>query len=179
VRLTIIPAGEDDSHARVVSFVRGEVKLPWGDGLLLATGTKAPDIEMVEVANKVGERLSNYAGKIMILEFWATWCGPCQPKMAKLQTYPGEHPDWKSNVVIIAASIDESAEIAAKHLKARGWDQTHNVWVELPAIRAYHIDAIPTVYVIDRQGKIVAVNPHDLPQVVNHELEEKRAADAK
>ena len=173
VRLTIIPAGEDDSHARVVSFVRGEVKLPWGDGLLLATGTKTPDIEMVEVANKVGERLSNSAGKIVILEFWATWCGPCQPKMAKLQTYPGEYPDWKSNVVIIAASIDESAEIAAKHLKAKGWDQTHNVWVELPAIRAYHIDAIPTVYVIDRQGKIVAVNPRDLPQVVNHELEEK------
>jgi len=59
VRLTIIPAGEDGSHARVVSFVRGEVKLPWGDGLLLAIGTKAPDIEMVEVANKVDERLSN------------------------------------------------------------------------------------------------------------------------
>src|SRR5258708_6446214 len=132
VRLTIIPAGEDDSHARVVSFVRGEVKLPYlGDGLLLATGTKAPDIEMVEVANKVGERLSNRAGKIMILEFWATWCGPCQPKMAKLQTYPGEYPDWKSNVVIIAASINETAEIAAKHLKAKGWHQTHNVCIQL------------------------------------------------
>ncbi len=92
VRLTIIPAGEDDSHVRVLSFVRGEVKLPWGDGLLLATGTKAPDIEMVEVANKAGERLSNYAGKIIILEFWSTWCGPCQTKMAKLQSYPGEYP---------------------------------------------------------------------------------------
>jgi hypothetical protein len=37
---------------------------------------------------------------------------------------------------------------------------------------AYHIDAIPTVYVIGRQGNIVAVNPRDLPEVVNHELEE-------
>jgi len=120
VRLTIIPAGEDDSHVRVVSFVRGEVKGLWGDGLLLATGTMAPDIEMVEIANKVGERLSNYAGKITILEFWASWCGPCQSKMAKLQSYPGEYPHWKTNVVLIAASIDESAEIAAKHLKAKG-----------------------------------------------------------
>jgi thiol-disulfide isomerase/thioredoxin len=179
VRLTIIPAGEDDSHARVVSFVRGEVKLPWGDGLLLATGIKAPDIEMVEVANKVGERLSNYAGKIMILEFWATWCGPCQPKMAELQGYPGKYPDWKTNVVLIAASIDESADIASKHSKAKGWNETHNVWVDIHAIRAYHIDAIPTVYVIGRQGRIVAVNPRDLSQVVNHELEEERAADAK
>ncbi|HZR16239.1 MAG TPA: thioredoxin-like domain-containing protein [Verrucomicrobiae bacterium] len=179
VRLTIIPAGEDDSHARVVSFVRGEINLPWGDGLLLATGTTAPDIEMVEVANKAGERLSNYGGKIVVLEFWATWCGPCQTKMAKLQTYPGEYPDWKNKVVLIAASIDESAEIASKHLKAKGWDQTHNVWVQLPAIRAYHIDGIPTVYIIGRKGTIVAANPRDLAEVVNHEIQQERAADGK
>jgi hypothetical protein len=82
-------------------------------------------------------------------------------------------------VVLIAASIDESAEMAAKHLKAKGWDQTHNVWVEVPAIRAYHINAIPTVYVIGRQGKIVAVNPRDLSEVVNHELDEERSAGAR
>jgi thiol-disulfide isomerase/thioredoxin len=179
VRLTIIPAGEDGFHAREVTFVRGQVKLPWGDGLLLATGTKAPDIQMAEVASKAGERLSNYAGKITVLEFWATWCAPCQSKMAKLQSYPGEYPAWKTNVVLIAASVDESAEIAAKHLKAKGWDQTHNVWVEVAAIRAYHIDAFPTVYVIGRQGKVTAVNPPDLPQLVNNELEQERAADAK
>jgi hypothetical protein len=81
--------------------------------------------------------------------------------------------------MLIAASIDESAEIAAKHLKAKGWNQTHNVWGEVSAIRAYHIDAIPTVYVIGRQGKIVAVNLRDLSQVVNHEIEEERAVDAR
>jgi thiol-disulfide isomerase/thioredoxin len=179
VCLTIIPAGEDDSQARVLRFVRGEVKVPWGDGLLLAIGTKAPDIEMVDAANKAGERLSTYAGKIMVLEFWATWCGPCQAKMVELQSYSGKYPDWQSKVVLIAASIDENAEMAAKHLKAKQWNQTHNVWVELPAIRAYHIDAIPTLYVIGRQGNIVAVNPHDLSQTVNDELEKARAADAR
>ena len=159
--------------------MRGEVKVPWGDGLLLGTGTKTPDIEMVEVANKEAERLSNYAGKITVLEYWATYCGPCQSKMAELESYPGKYPDWQSKVVLIAASIDENAEIAAKHLKAKEWNQTHNVWVQLPAIRAYHINAIPTVYVIGRQGKVAAVNPRDLSLVVNHELEEKPAATAR
>ena len=93
--------------------------------------------------------------------------------MATLQTYPGKYPDWKGNVVLIGASVDDSVDMATKHLKAKGWDQTHNVWVESRAIKAYHFDAIPTVYVIDRQGKIVAVNPKDVSQTVNQELENR------
>ena len=64
VRLTIVPFGEDDSRARVVSFVRGELKelSGWGNGVLLTNGMKAPDIEMVGLANGTSERLSDYAG---------------------------------------------------------------------------------------------------------------------
>ena len=60
--------------------------------MLLTNGMKAPDIEMAWLANGTSERLSDYAGKIIVLEFWATWCEPCQPKMADLQTYSGNYP---------------------------------------------------------------------------------------
>jgi peroxiredoxin len=170
VHLTIVPAGEDDSHVRVVSFLRDKLQPPWGDGQLLPTGTKAPDIDLVEVANNTPERLSSYAGKIVVLEFWATWCAPCQRKMADLQTYRERYPEWGTNVTIIAASIDYSADAAAKHVNAKGWSHTHNVLVTLPAIRAYHVGAIPTVYVIDRHDKIIAANPPDVPDVVNQAL---------
>jgi thiol-disulfide isomerase/thioredoxin len=173
VRLTIVPAGEDSSQARVVSFVRAELKAltRWGDGVLLTNGLKAPDIEMVRLPNGGRERLANYAGKIVLLEFWATWCDPCQPKLADLQTYSEKYPDWKDKVILIAASVDDSEEAPMKHLKAKGWVRTHNVWVGIDAKRAYHIDAIPTAYVIDRQGNIVAANPGDLSEIVNQQLQ--------
>ncbi len=71
IRLTIVPVGEDDSHARVVSYVRAELKelARWGDGVLLTNGMKAPDIEMVGLEDGAAERLSDYAGKIVVLEF--------------------------------------------------------------------------------------------------------------
>ncbi len=176
VRLTVVSFGESDSRVRVVSFVRGELKelSRWGDGVLLTNGMKAPDIEMVGLANGTAERLSVYAGKIIVLEFWASWCGPCQPKMADLQTYSGKYPQWKGKVVLITASVDDNEEVPTQHLKAKGWGQTHNVWVGKDAIKAYHIEAIPTAYVIDRQGKIVAANPVDIPEIVNHEVQTRQ-----
>lgn len=181
VRLTIVPSGEDIPQTRVVSFVRSELKAlsGWGNGELLAIGTKAPDIEMVRLPNHEGERLSNYAGKILVLEFWATWCGPCQPKMAELQRYAAQYPEWKGNVVLIAASVDESGDRAGERLKAQGWNQSHNVWVGTDAIKAYHVGAIPTSYVITRQGQIVAANPGSISDVVNGQLEDGRPADTK
>jgi thiol-disulfide isomerase/thioredoxin len=170
VRLTIVPSGEDDSRMQVVSFVRGELKVlaRWGDGELLTNGMKAPDIEMIGLTSGTSERLSDYAGKIVVLDFWATWCAPCQAVVAELQKYPEKYPELKGKVVIIAASVDDDEVTVTRHLKAKGWDRTHNVWVGTEAIKAYHVSGVPTFYVIDGQGRIVAAGNVDLPELLLH-----------
>ncbi len=173
VRLTLFSEGEDVSQAREVSIVRGEIKSlsQWGDGLLLTNGTKAPDIEMTLLADGKPEHLSDYAGKVVVLKFWATWCGPCQPSMAALQDEAAKHPGWKGKVMLIAGSVDEGEAKVIAHLEAKGWNQTHNVWLQSGAARAFHINGIPTTYVIDRQGKVAAANPKDLAETINRQLQ--------
>jgi tartrate dehydratase beta subunit/fumarate hydratase class I family protein len=89
--------------------------------------------------------------------------------MAELQSYIDKYPKWKGKVVLISVSGPADSEDAViKHLKAKGWNKTHNVRVGVEAMKAYHVNALPTVYVIDQQGKI-SDSSHvlDIPTIVN------------
>jgi len=138
---------------------------------LLKFGTKAPNIGFVPLGERAPEQLADHEGKIVVLEFWSIGCGPCQARMADLQSYPGKYPEWGDKVVLISMSsvdLDESEDAVIKHMKTRGWDKTHNVRVGADAMKAYHVNALPTVYVIDQRGKVVnSGHVVDIPAIVN------------
>jgi peroxiredoxin len=171
VRLTIVPAKKDDTQAYVVSLVRGELKelAQWGDGSLLKSGTKAPNIQLLPLERQTSEQLADFAGKIVVLEFWSISCGPCQGRMAELQGYSDKYPEWKNKVVLIGASYpDDTEDAVIKHVKANGWNKTHNVRVRAEAMKAFHVNALPTVYVIDQRGNVVdSSHAQDIPTIVN------------
>jgi thiol-disulfide isomerase/thioredoxin len=170
VRLTIVPEGKDQSQARTVTLQRAVFNALWGDGVLLKQGTVAPDVAFTRLADDQSEELADHRGKIVVLTFWASWCGPCQEEMAALQTLAEKNPSWKDKVVLLAASVDDEPAKAVKHLKEKGWDKTRNLWTETKTLRTYHVDGIPTSYVIDAEGKIAAADPKNIADAVNELL---------
>lgn len=161
VRLTIVPAGKEEKDARVVSLVRGELQAlaRWGDGIRLPEGARAPDIEMCDLASDKTQHLADFSGQIVVLEFWSTWCGPCQKQIADLQALAAGHPEWKGKVAFITASIDDEKAQAADHVKEKGWSATQHAWVREEAVKAFHVNGLPTMYVIDARGKVAAFDP--------------------
>jgi peroxiredoxin len=128
----------------------------------VGVGKQAPNFTL-PTSNGKKITLSNYRGKYILIEFWASWCGPCRkenPSIVKVyNTYK------KHNFEIIAVSLDREKN-RAQWLKAIKTD--HLAWVhvsdllgwENQAAKLYAISSIPENFLIDPTGKIIAVHLH-------------------
>lgn len=148
---------------------------------LLAIGKPAPDIEGFDLkSNRLS--LKDYRGKIIVLDFWASWCGRCLenvPALKRLQKTFG--PD---RVVVLGVNVDGDnarARESAKRLKMswQSWkptDQDGSLIIE-----AYHVKQFPTVYVIGPDGVIRSngvVEAEGLEKIVNALLAEMTSEEA-
>ena len=116
-----------------------------------ARGPKAPPISVESVMG--GGTITIPEGKVVIVDFWATWCGPCKKSFPKLQELYVKYK--ASGLEIIAISVDDDKKGVAAFVKANGdakflvgWDKGHAV------ANAYKPENMPTTYILDKTGHI-------------------------
>jgi thiol-disulfide isomerase/thioredoxin/protocatechuate 3,4-dioxygenase beta subunit len=120
-------------------------------------GLKAPEIQGARWINSKPLTLASLKGKIVVLDFWAIWCGPCKEALPQVMKLAAAYPD-DVQVIGIHVTGTEDAKIDA-FVKERGL--TYPLMVDRKSkhfgssVDSYPVNGIPTVIVINREGKIV------------------------
>lgn len=130
-------------------------RLAPGGGAL--RGKPAPDVAMPVVANgDAGARMkiSELKGHPVVLDFWASWCGPCAAQAPILDRLARRYAS--KGVVVLGINVDDPPEVAKLYAVKKGLSYPIVMDDRKQASALYDVEKLPSLVVIDREGKVVA-----------------------
>lgn len=136
----------------------GETK---GVSIKITSAVGAGDAyDTITKVKKMGEdaetEIKHEQGQVWLLDFWATWCPPCQkPMQHNVDMLAKKKPEWE-NVRIIGLSIDRDMDTLKNHVEKKEWGSVEHYWRnESDCSDVYSVRGVPCVMLINQQGKIV------------------------
>ena len=108
--------------------------------------------------------LSEHKGKVVVLDFWATWCGPCVRALPELMKVTSSFP--KNQVVLVTINQGEKSKQIKKFLKQKKWESL-TVALDPKAVagKSFKVEGIPQTVIIDKQGKVRHVHVGFSPNI--------------
>ena len=120
------------------------------DGAAGRIGAPAPDFEWTSLDGQT-LRLSTYRGKVVVVNFWATWCPPCREEMPTLQRVAASEPD----VIVLEVDLMEPGDKARSFLDSLGLDRLQPVLDgDGATTRRFGVLSLPSTFFVDKTGVI-------------------------
>lgn len=147
----------EEEQEKIIEEVKENNDAPMKVEKLIDIGEPAPEITLEDLnGNTVS--LKDYKGeKIVLLNFWASWCPPCRAEMPDLDKLYEENKD--DDFIVLAVNLGESEDTVKKFIEQNGYgfpvllDKTQEVGI------TYQTFSIPTSVMVDKEGKIRAYRP--------------------
>lgn len=115
----------------------------------LKQGDSLPDLATFKLDGKLPEELN---GQVILLDFWASWCGPCKASFPAMEELRKKYA--QQGLTILAVSVDEKEENMQRFLKAANISFTVVRDAQQKLVAAADVKAMPTSFLVDRSGKI-------------------------
>ena len=123
-----------------------------------ATGQPAPDWQLAGFDGKP-IKLSDFKGKVVVLNFWATWCPPCRKEIPTLVALQKDY--GAQGVVVVGVSLDQGGSPAVQSFASKMGIECPIAIGSEELAAAYGVQAIPTTFVIDRAGNVIGEHQGD------------------
>ena len=126
---------------------------------------KAPDFTLNSNQGK-NLRMSDLRGQVVMVNFWASWCGPCRQEMPKLEELYQRYK--KAGFTVLGVNVEEDNKEAKRLLKEVKVDFPILYDTKSLASKLYKVDAMPTTVIVDRSGKMRYLHRGYKPGYENH-----------
>lgn len=118
----------------------------------LVDSQNAPDFTMKDTTGH-DVTLSKMRGKVVLLDFWATWCGPCRAATPHLQALHVKHA--KSGLMVVGLNNREEAETVREYEERHKLTYTAGLDADGAVAQAYGVRGLPTLVLVDKAGRVV------------------------
>lgn len=122
-----------------------------------ANGSLAPEIAM---ASPSGDtlRLSSFKGRVVLIDFWASWCRPCRIENPKLVKLYQKYHEKGLEILGVSMDLEKDSWVEAIEKDQLGWQHVSDLSVPSAAAILYGVEAIPYSFLVDKNGMILAQN---------------------